>query len=595
MIHIRRNRLRIKREINMHFIATSIIVPALCAGALALPASAQFDLTDRTVDAGVWFVHKPKALAIPGPQDWMPAGLAVGDYNNDSWPDIFWASGGGAEPDRLFINNGDGTFTDQAAAWGVQVLHAACGACAGDYNDDGWTDIYVTSFGNTDNNQGEVGKNRLYKNNGDGTFSEVAAAAGVAFTAATVSSGYGCTFGDYDIDGDLDLCATAWFAPAKGNRLFRNNGDGTFTNVTGTDIVFPPTTWGFQSRFADMDVDGWPELLISADFSTSRYYKNNGDGTFSDLTLQSGTGLDQNGMGQSLADFNHDGLMDWYVTSIFLDSPQPASGEGNKLYMNLGNHQYAETSVASGVDNGGWGWGTVAIDLDHDTWPDLVEVNGRPANVEFTGEQEYVWRNNGDGTFFEQALACGLTYQAEGKSCSYLDFDRDGALDLAITFNGGETRLYQNTGAKGNWIHLAFDTSNNQRIAPHGMNSRITVRIGKQEYVALVDGGPNFEGTSEIGAHFGLGRARQIDEITVDWPRGYQTVLTNVAVNQHLVIESPELCDFDANGQVDGGDLGLLLSTWGSLGTSSNRKADVNNDGEVDGADLGILLSAWTA
>jgi enediyne biosynthesis protein E4 len=569
-----------------------VLAPVALACFAADAARAQLDLTDVTSEAGVLFVHVPKALAIPGPQDWMPAGLAIADYDNDGWQDFYWASGG-THPDRLFMNNGDGTFTNEAAQWGVDAFHAACGACAGDYNDDGWVDIYVTSFGNANDNVGEVGKNRLYRNNGDGTFTDVALEAGVAFTGMTISSGYGCTFGDYDIDGDLDLCATAWYAPAKANRLFRNNGDGTFTDVTGVAVTFPPVTWGFQSRFADMDLDGWPELLVSADFKTSRYYKNNGDGTFADITATSGTGKDQNGMGQSLADFNHDGLLDWYVTSIFLDVQQPNAGEGNKLYINQGSHHFVESSVAAGVDDGGWGWGTVAIDLDNDSWVDIVEVNGRPGNAEFTGEQEYVWRNNGDGTFTEQALACGLTFQAEGKACSYVDYDRDGAMDVAITFNGNENRLYRNTGAAGNYIHLTFDTTNNVRLAPHGMHARVSVTIGGETIVGVVDSGPNFLGTSEICAHFGLASARVIDEIAIDWPRGYHSVLTNVAVNQHLEIESPALCDLDGNGTVDGADLGLFLSVWGPLGASSDRKADFDNNGDVDGADLGVLLTSW--
>lgn len=572
--------------------AVQISVVTTCAALLGSGAGAQVLLLDESAQSGTFFMHQPNALAIPGPQDWMPAGIAVGDYNNDGWPDIFWASGG-MSPDHLFINQGDGTFVDEAAAWGLTDIHAVCGACAGDYNDDGWIDIYVTSFGNSNNNQGEVGKNKLYRNNGDGTFTDVAQQAGVNITGQFISSGYGCSFGDYDLDGDLDLCATAWYAPAKGNRLFRNNGDGTFTDVTGDVVVFPPVTWGFQSRFADMDNDGWPELLISADFSTSRYYRNNGDGTFSDVTVGSGTGEDQNGMGQCIGDFNQDGLMDWYVTSIFLDVQQPLSGEGNKLYINHGNHQFVESSIPAGVDDGGWGWGTVAVDLDNDTWVDIVEVNGRPQNAEFSWEQEYIFRNNGDGTFTEEALLCGFDFKAEGKSCSWLDFDRDGRIDLAITFNNNETKLYRNLSTTGNWIHLNFDTQNNPRIAPHGMNARVEARIGDVTLVTLVDGGPNFLGTSEIGAHFGLGKAEVIDELTIRWPRGYVTTLTNVAANQHLLIQSPSLHDLDSSGVVDGGDLGVLLSSWGPLGTSSDRRADTNNDGVVDGTDLGALLGAW--
>jgi enediyne biosynthesis protein E4 len=452
----------------------------------------------------------------------------------------------------------------------------------------------VTSFGNGTNNQGQVGKNKLYRNNGNGTFTDVAVQAGVNVTGTTISSGYGCSFGDYDLDGDLDLCATAWYAPAVANRLFKNNGDGTFTNVSGTAVVFPANTWGFQSRFADMDHDGWPDLLVSADFGTSRYYVNNGNGTFADMTVASGTGLDQNGMGQTIGDVDNDGDLDWYVTSIFLDLQQPNSGEGNKLYRNDGNHQYTEVSAAAKVDNGGWGWGTVAVDLDHDTLLDLVEVNGRPANAEFTGEQEYVFQNLGDGNFAESALFCGLTYQAEGKSLAQIDYDRDGDMDLAITFNGGLAKLYRNDSTTGAWLHLALDTTNNKLLAPHGFGARVTATVGRDTYLRYMDGGPAFLNTSEWALHFGLGSATVIDELRIEWPRGYVTTLNGVAINQHVVIASPVLGDLDADGNVGSSDLAVLLGSWGTVPTAFGLRADQDGDGVVGSADLALLLGQWT-
>jgi hypothetical protein len=583
-----------------HHLALASMAATLAAPPVGGPRGAavfaQISFTDQSVNSHIAFTHMPNGPAIPGPQDYMVAGIAVGDYNRDGFPDIFWASGG-LSADRLFINNGAagaGTFIDRAAEWGVAAVHATCGACAGDYNDDGWVDIYLTSFGDGNTNQGQVGRNRLYRNNGNGTFTDVAVAAGVNFTAMTLSSGYGCSFGDYDIDGDLDLAVAAWYAPAVGNRLFRNNGDGTFTNVTTTALSIPSTTWGFQTNFVDMDGDGFPELLLSADFGTSRYYVNNGNGTFTDFTNPSNTAHDQNGMGQCVADFNNDGLFDWYVTSIFLDVPQQNSGEGNKLYMNLGNHQYQEVSVAAGVADGGWGWGTVAVDLDHDTWVDIVEVNGRPGNVEFTGEQEYVFHNNGDGSFTEMALASGLTFQAEGKSCSYLDYDRDGDMDIAITFNGDLVKLYRNDTSQGNWLHLTFDTQNNPRIAPMGFGSKVTATVGKQSFVRFVDSGPNFLGTSETAAHFGLAGASMVDQLRIDWPRGYTTTLVNVPVNQHLVIESPELADFDGSGAVNVNDLLFLINHWGPV-IGADRRADMNDDGTVNIDDLLTVIASWSS
>lgn len=572
----------------------NLITLTLAVSALAVPcAQGQIGLVDRTVQAGTNFTHQPYGPGIPGPQDYMAAGIAVADFNNDGWPDIFWASGG-IEPDRLFINQQNGTFQNQAAAWGVGVIHCACGASAADYDNDGWVDIYVTSFGYSSNNAGQVGKNRLYRNNGNGTFTNVAVEAGVAFTSFTISSGYGSAWGDYDLDGDLDLAVMAWYSPAQGNRLFRNDGDGTFTDVTGSALVFPANTWGFQSRFADMDNDGWPELLCAADFGTSRYYKNDGDGTFTDLTQVNGTGIDQNGMGQCVGDFDNDGRLDWYVTSIYLDVPQANSGSGNMLYLNSGGHQFAESATPAEVGDGGWGWGTVAVDLDQDGWLDIVEVNGRPGNVEFTGEQEYVFRNLGDGAFEEVALTAGLTFKAEGKSCSYVDYDRDGDMDLAITFNGSLVKLYANESPDaGSWLHLTFDNGDNPLIAPNGFGARVTAIVGEQAYVRYQDGGPNFNGTSELCTHFGFGEATVVDQLIVRWPRGYVTHLENVAVDQHLVIEAPSLHDFDGSGLVDGADIAVVLGMWGNLGTSGDRRADTNNDGTVDGADIAGVLGAW--
>lgn len=588
----------------------SIAGLALFAGQTCL---GQVLLEDRTSASGVQFLHVPNTSMYPGLQDWMAGAVAVADFNRDGWADIYWSSGGGTASvpvaDKLFINNGDGTFTDRAADWGIAIVHAAMGACAGDFDDDGWVDLFVTSFGNGTNNQGQLGKNKLFRNNGNGTFTDVAVQAGVNFSALTIPNGYGCSFGDYDVDGDLDLMVCAWWDITDGNRLFRNDGDGTFTDVTGSAIVFPAVFYGFQSSFTDMDGDGWPELLVSADFYSSRYYRNNRDGTFTDITAASGTGLDQNGMGQCVGDFDRDGRLDWYVTSIFADNPTPLSGEGNKLYMNvggLGSHLYFEQALALGVDNGGWGWGTSTADFDHDGWLDIVTVNGRPGSAEFSNEKEYFFRSIGGSAYADIAPACGLTTAAEGKATCTLDYDHDGWMDLLIGNNGNFSgvsspgamnKLYRNASSSaspGNWLHVTLDTENNPRLAPGGFGARLTATVGDVLHVRFMDSAPSFLGTSELCAHFGLSTADLIDELRIDWPRGYVTILDHVAVNQRLVLESPALCDLNGDGVVDAADLGELLAAWGDVTTSPVRKADFDNNGTVDGSDIGILLGAWT-
>ncbi len=565
--------------------------------AVVSASSPEMRFTDVSAACGMDAVNSPAPAFFPfsifavGP---MVGGAAVGDFNRDGFSDVFFVSSGGA-PDRLFINNRDGTFTDRAAEWGVAAMHLGVGASVGDYNRDGWPDIFVTSAG--DNAEPQTGRHRLYRNNAGASFTEVASGAGVNATGI-VPDGFGSTWGDYDLDGDLDLFVAGWVQHSAGNRLFRNNADGTFTDVTDAAGFELFDVRGFSPALIDMDGDRYPELVIAADFGTSQYYRNNGDGTFTRWTSESGTGLDGNGMGSAVGDFDLDGRLDWYVTSIF--SQHFAPGTGNMLYMNTGVHAFAERSLSAGVKDGGWGWGTVAVDLDHDGFEDIAETNGWPfANdlgaLEWDGEPSYLWRNNADGTFAEVHAQAGLSHTLQGRGLVHLDVDNDGDHDLGFVAFNDEFRVFRNDLSRdaGNarWLKVDLDTSANPFLAPDGIGSVVRVSAASAIQHRAVHAMCHYLSTSEVGAHFGLGSAASIDAVRVEWANGLVTVVSSVASNQRLTIRAPKPGDADTDGRVGLSDLARIIERWGQ----TTWDGDVTGDGAVDLADVIFTLSYWAS
>jgi len=552
----------------------------------------QVAFVEASAESGLVAVHA--VVSRPTEEINRTAAGAVADFNNDGWMDLFW--GGDVEtPNRLFINNGDGVFTDQAAAWNIDEAILTTGAAAGDFDSDGWIDLFVTSYGPA----GDIGpgKHRLYRNLGGQGFVDVAVAAGVNTSSPTVPAGFGAAWGDYDLDGDLDLAVSGWRPDADGNRLFRNNGDGTFEDRTDEDILTDLSdVRGFAPRFVDVDGDRSPELLWVADFGTSRYLKNDGQGKFEEYTAQSNTGKDGNGMGQAVGDFNRDGLLDWYVSSIYSENElgEDIPGTGNMLYQGLGGHAFEEVSAAAGVKDGGWGWACAAVDLDHDGWQDIVETNGSfsfIADGEFFDEASYLFMNNGDGTFTESAEAANLIYRDHGRGMVNFDADNDGDQDLAFFTHEGPLVFFRNdlSGPGTNWLRVLLDTSGNRRIAPNGYGAVVIATTGNVVQTRWLTGGTNYVTQCEPSAHFGLGGASTIDQLTVEWPNGQDTVLTDVPVNQTMTIVAPRPGDLNADGVVNGEDLGMLLLAWGA----ESRAADLNADGIVGGADLGLMLLNW--
>lgn len=489
---------------------------------MSAPVAGQVSLfTDQTTAAGLGNTSTTIGQVNP-----ILGGGVVADFNRDGWQDIYYPTGRNG-PDKLFINNGNGTFSNQAAAWGLTAVHLSSAAAVGDYNGDDLPDLFVTCFGPTTTPQ--TGHHHLYRNTGTG-FVDEGVAAGVNRCSTIEADGWGGSWGDYDLDGDLDLVISGYRDPATGNCLMRNNGNGTFTDVTVGSGLRPSINGlsGYTPHFVDMNNDRYPELIWIGDFSTSLYYINNGNGTFSNGTDASGTSLDFSEMGMSVGDWNEDGLFDFHVSTIGT----------NNLYINQGNHVFQNQADAAGVANGGFGWATVTFDIDHDSRPDLVNVAQIGRNT--------VYRNRLSGgvlAFDEVAVLIGLGFNSDTRGLSRFDYDNDGDQDLIFFTNGTPIILMRNdlSGPNTNWLRIFLENDGVLGATPNGMGAKISIRLGARTLISRIEGGSNYLSQNEASAHFGLGPATTVDLVRVDWSNGMVTEASNVAANQTLTLHPPDL------------------------------------------------------
>lgn len=559
----------------------AMLIAACVAGA----AGGEPLVSNQTDAVGLSIPHA--SLETTFGVDYFTGGGAAGDFDKDGDLDLF-IIGGSASTDHLYINDGTGHFTDQAAAWGVDRVHKGSGVAVGDYDNDGWLDLMVTSLGPA--NSYEYDWSVLYRNNGNGTFTDVTATAGVgAGNNSFLADAMSPAFGDYDIDGDLDLAVAGWYG---GSSLYRNNGDGTFTDVTLTalniDITGVQGLRGYAPRFVDMDGDRYPELLFVADFETSKYFVNDGDGTFTNLTPGNGTGLDTNGMGNSFGDYNNDGIFDWYVTSRIGANGIPGPGaSGNMLYMGTPTpHVFVEESVARGVNFGYWGWGALSLDIDHDGDLDIFATNGmNNAGLDMTPSRMYL--NDGTANFVDIASTCGMDDAGQGRGVVHGDFDGDGDQEIVL-INCREKHVYYRNDLSGdgtNAITLDFDTSAVADLAPNGFGTRVQINSASTSQLRYLDGGSNYLSQSELNVHAGIGSDPDAD-ITIMWANGDVTNLVGVQPGRYTITALSCLADLTGNGVLDFFDVSRFLTLF----LEQHPQADLSEDGVFNFFDVSAFL-----
>jgi len=526
--------------------------------------AAQAGITVRNVNGGV----ESKRYIIES----TGSGVAILDYDRDGWPDIFLVNGTNLNPvapaakpssqptSHLFHNNHDGTFTDVTAKAGLVSTGWGQGACVGDYDNDGFDDLYITGYG----------KNRLFHNQGNGTFREVAEAAGVAGTGQ--EWGTGCAFVDYDRDGRLDLMVANYVhfnlakTPKPGdeagcvwkgtpvmcgprglesapNTLFHNlgpqNGQVKFADVSKASGI--AKTFGhycFSVSTLDYNEDGWPDLYVACDSTPSVLYRNNHDGTFTDVAADTGVafnedGREQAGMGSTVADFDGDGHLDIFKTNF--------SDDTSTLYRANGDGTFTDQTLAAGlgINADALGWGAMFVDVDNDGYPDLLVANGHvypevdSARLGATyREPRFLYGNLGNGRFkdLSKTSGPGLTEPLSGRGLATADLFNDGRIEAVINNLSDRPMLLVNLARNANhWLglHLTGRTSNRDAIGAH-----VVVHGKSRSWVDEIRSGSSYNSSSDLRLHFGFGKESSITSIEVRWPNGETEVFPPTPIDR---------------------------------------------------------------
>ncbi len=538
----------------------SCLVGLCLALAMAAAPALAMVFTEVSEPAGVTYTQH---VLVPEPGcffqslcgvERMTGGAAVGDVEGDGDLDLYVTRLDAH--DLLFLNQGNGQFVDGTQQAGLAGFDLQSnGAAFADIDNDGDLDLLVVTV--ADSFDTTNGRNFLFVNDGTGVFQEEAVARGFDDTATTPRAVQSVGVGDYDGDGYLDVHVGDWLLGPH-SRLFRNLGEaspGHFEDVTASAGVDENGVYGFASSFVDLDVDGHADLVVAADFGTSRIYWNDGQGGFTDGTVAAGVGTDENGMGSAFGDVDGDGDLDWFVTSI--EDPDDTcavqgcnwGNTGNRLFRNEGARSFSDATDAVGVREGFWGWGASFLDGDLDGDLDLVMTNG----VDFPGtnvdaawvaDPMRLWENDGTGAMTEVSGPAGVTDTASGKGLLVFDYDEDGDQDLFVVNNGGTPRLYRNDTPREGRSYLRVQTYGPPGIAATGARVRVwTHDLDEEPQLRVVGASSHFLGEGERIQHFGLGAGVDIvRRVEVLFPDGQVSMANFVPANQRILIRRPIRC-----------------------------------------------------
>jgi len=535
-------------------------------------------LEDVTEKAGIHFEHvsSPEKKYIV---ESMSGGVVLIDYDRDGWPDVYFTNAPTVEMVKkrqrargaLYHNNHDGTFTDVTEKAGIGTPCAfANGGAVGDYNNDGWPDLYITCWGG----------NVLYRNNGDGTFTDVTAKAGVADGRNSM----GASFGDYDNDGFVDLVVTNYVSfhldklpgfggiptckyrgvdvqcgprglPGDGDALFHNNGDGTFTDVSKSARVDDPNGYyGLGVTWVDFNNTGKQDIFINNDATPNFLYKNEGNGKFTEIGLESGTAVSQDGaeqacMGLAIGDYLHNGYPSIFITNF--------ADEYDTLYRNNGNWSFDDVSYKSGEALPSMPlvkWGNAFVDVDNDGWLDLFAVSGHvypqaaslPATAGY-GETKLLQLNQKDGTFCDASAQAGpaMTERRVSRGVATGDLFNDGQMDIVVEDLDGKPMVLRNRGIPGNhWVSFELAGTKSNRLA---IGARLKLVSGGMTQTEQIHSGGSYLSQHDLRVHFGLGTSTKIDMVEIRWPSGASDILKDLAADQfYSVLEGKGIVPAEA-------------------------------------------------